>query len=268
MSKLSSTTLFHFTPKMEYLKSILKNGFSPRYCREKYLPGAGNESIEEIAIPMVCFCDIPLSQITEHSQFYGSYGIGLSKEWIFENQIAPVQYSYENSNPILMLKEAMSNFKKIEDLFEISDKEDDENLPFEKYSTYTKIIQSVTYQTFFTKKFEGDTLDKNGNLIFKKFYDEKEWRYIPSPKLVCGSDYLLYIDENFETIIPVQNELISKHIQLKIEPKDIKFILVKNLDEKEEIFKFIPEIFKNRPYLDIINLQTKIIDLESIKEDF
>lgn len=62
---LSSSTLFHFTPKMEYLLSILQDGFWPRYCVEK---GWGNNYID-FALPMVCFCDIPLAQISEHTDF-------------------------------------------------------------------------------------------------------------------------------------------------------------------------------------------------------
>ena len=46
---------------------------------------------------MVCFCDIPLSQIRGHKDTYGSFAIGLSKEWASSNRINPVLYVYPNS---------------------------------------------------------------------------------------------------------------------------------------------------------------------------
>lgn len=43
---------------------ILKEGFKFAYCAEHF----GDEFL---AIPMVCFCDIPISRCTEHSEKYG-----------------------------------------------------------------------------------------------------------------------------------------------------------------------------------------------------
>ena len=34
MATIKSNSLFHFTPKEEYLLDILENGFWPRYCSE------------------------------------------------------------------------------------------------------------------------------------------------------------------------------------------------------------------------------------------
>ena len=85
---LSSNSLFHFTSKFEYLKDILLNGFWPRYCIEY---GWGTSI--DFALPMVCFCDIPLSLIEDHTKFYGNYGIGMKRSWARElKNITPVQY--------------------------------------------------------------------------------------------------------------------------------------------------------------------------------
>jgi hypothetical protein len=46
---------------------------------------------------MVSFCDIPLSQIGKHVKRYGSYGIGMSRQWVFRNALNPVLYFKETS---------------------------------------------------------------------------------------------------------------------------------------------------------------------------
>ena len=82
---ISSNSLFHFTNSAERLVGILKHTFRPRYCLEdlRMFTTSLDEDEEgswlELAIPMVCFCDIPLSKIKHHLTFYGNYGIGFDK---------------------------------------------------------------------------------------------------------------------------------------------------------------------------------------------
>jgi len=84
-------SLFHFTKSMDVLQTILKEGFWPRYCLED-VQWQGHDTYEFVAYPMVCFCDIPISRISEHVGFYGSYGIGLTKQWGIKNNLNPVFY--------------------------------------------------------------------------------------------------------------------------------------------------------------------------------
>ena len=69
---LSPSTLFHLTSKTG-LKGILKDNFKLKYCLEKI---DHTEMPVELAIPMVAFCDIKISEIKDHIDKYGSYGIG------------------------------------------------------------------------------------------------------------------------------------------------------------------------------------------------
>lgn len=68
--KPKSETLFRFIKEMKFLKDILRGkAFLPRYCMEDLawrgpLPDG---SSSDLAYPMTCFCDIPLSRISDHT---------------------------------------------------------------------------------------------------------------------------------------------------------------------------------------------------------
>ena len=86
-SKTSS--LFHFTEDLEVLKSIIRNGLIPNFCKED-LCYEDRKII--IGVPMVSFCDIPLTRTSEFKSRYGELAIGLSKDWAIRNQINPILY--------------------------------------------------------------------------------------------------------------------------------------------------------------------------------
>src|ERR1017187_10890632 len=58
----------------------------------------GHKTIKEYALPMTCFCDIPLSQIADHISFYGDYGIGMSKKWGLTKGLNPILYVNKGSS--------------------------------------------------------------------------------------------------------------------------------------------------------------------------
>ena len=93
--RLSANTLFNFTNTIEYLTSKIENKFRPRLVFEDYrmfgIPIQG-------AIPMVCFCDIRLSDISDHTAEYGYYGIGLAKKWGIKTKLNPVTYIARGSS--------------------------------------------------------------------------------------------------------------------------------------------------------------------------
>ncbi len=88
----SANVLFNFMSKLDYLKTILLNkAVIPRYYEEtvEYLD---IEGLKRIAFPMTCFCDIHLNKLVPHMEFYGSFGIGLNKEWGINEGIQPIHY--------------------------------------------------------------------------------------------------------------------------------------------------------------------------------
>jgi len=105
MPILSSSSLFHFTKSLDNLIGILSSGFRFSTVREPYPQMAwGNSIFTSLGIQgtftdnnVVCFCDIPLTQTSNHREQYGSYAIGLSKEWAIKNCVSPVRYVHSNS---------------------------------------------------------------------------------------------------------------------------------------------------------------------------
>ncbi|WP_370391073.1 abortive infection system antitoxin AbiGi family protein [uncultured Winogradskyella sp.] len=151
MPRISSTTLFNFTDKLEHLIDNLNHGF---YCHNTYekLPIKNNG----YRVPMACFCDIPLSLIKEHFDWYGRYGIGIKRSFARSQGVKPVWYVTRESNLVRNL---------VKDK-ELKDYERKHLLPY-------------------LKQFMGNQLDNRLNRVRrKKFYDEREWRYIPNNSLV------------------------------------------------------------------------------------
>ena len=145
MTQISSTTLFNFTDKLDYLIDNLKNGFYAQTTYEK-LPLKNNG----YTVPMVCFCDIPLGMIKNHLDWYGKFGIGIKRSYARSHNVNPVWYVHSDNSFVKRLVKSK----------DISDHDKKHLLPYLK--------QFLGYQ-----KFKGE--DKR-----KKFYDEREWRYVPS----------------------------------------------------------------------------------------
>lgn len=107
--KSSSASLFHYTKQANGLLGIIERGFRYSYCFEQFdetiarfisrpavemakLLGSCDEKYG-IAIPMICFCDIPISRADSHRDNYGDYCIGINKD--------VVRSQMPNINPVL-----------------------------------------------------------------------------------------------------------------------------------------------------------------------
>ncbi|MFA6201318.1 MAG: abortive infection system antitoxin AbiGi family protein [Bacteroidales bacterium] len=77
---VNTNTLIHFTDSINTMRLILMNDFYPRMSLEDYGYILNENEIGKIALPMICFCDIPLHLISSHMEEYGHFGIGLKKK--------------------------------------------------------------------------------------------------------------------------------------------------------------------------------------------
>ncbi len=103
---ISVNTLFHFTKGIRRVYDILAKGYRANYCSER-VPLQFFERTEQLAIPMVCFCDLPLSLIKNHIRRYGGFGMGLDKEWGFDNGISSISYIQPNAITKRKLEETL-----------------------------------------------------------------------------------------------------------------------------------------------------------------
>ena len=260
MSIISSNSLFHFTPRAEYLIGILTNDFHPRYCYEE-ISLTSSEEIKatkkvQCAIPMVCFCDIPLGQIKNHIKTYGSYGLGMTKEWGIKMNLNPLIYLNQNSQ----LSNSISQIGEIlNDRILNSDgtgKSESAMIEFLKLSKYLK-------------HYEGDFL-RNGVLMENiRFYNEREWRYVPHLDDDKDVENVLRKKEFENPIRLAQENNKVKKYSLEFAPNDIKYIFVKDESEIHSTIEAIREI-KSAKYLakDIDVLTSKILTSKQLIEDF
>jgi hypothetical protein len=237
--KPKSDNLFHFTRSLDVLKSILKNCFQPRYCLEdvEWL----KMDWHHIAYAMKCFCDIPLSRISEHTAFYGSYGLGLTKEWGIRQGLEPVLYIRPGGAIARVLDKMMVEFSAAND-------DDEADKRAEDLFTLLRFVKPVTGK-----------MPLDGRLVDKEFFQENEWRYAPA------IDSIL-IDEEFEAEKDEANEKALAHT-LTFTPQDVKYIFVADDSEIPEIVDFIEKSMGHFPHDDIKILQSRIVSLKTIAAD-
>lgn len=289
-----TSTLFHYTNKGINIISILREGLKYSYCKEEFT------SEICIGIPMISFCDIPISRCVEHNSKYGFYAIGLSKEFLvkmFSNRINPVNYilSDEQIKAAYLLRQdyLQAERKWLNDVEKVKSegaKEIEGNIcGLENYKGIGMSLKSpemkTMLETFFKINERHPSANimiaymKNYNGIYKnrRFcnYDECEWRMVVpeySTKIngeLC--DWFWSESEYEKWRKSVENKFIDVP-PLKFSVNDINYILV---HKKDNIPHFVKKISKldtlcgeTLSESDKILLYSKIISFDTIKMDF
>lgn len=252
---VSANTLFHFTKIGALEKIIASLGFYCQYSDE-YFEGILPETnpLWSAYIPMISFCDLTISQLANdsvHTENFGKYGIGLTKEWGIKNRVSPVMYVHSKSRPTSQLSDLIELFKSFS---ETSD----------EYVTISQVREELIDSLKYIKPYKGrwhkgeKILQIEDDIIY---YNEREWRYSP-----LINDYEILPEINRSKKLKEKFNKKLKKSLIKFSPEDIKFIIVK---EKSEITAFVKIINK----LDIDGSQknhliTKILTFEEIEEDY
>ncbi|HHT9122472.1 MAG TPA: abortive infection system antitoxin AbiGi family protein [Candidatus Wunengus sp. YC63] len=247
--KIHSKTLFHFTNQAGLI-GILQSNFRASFVKERMSQQNGRNW--DYWVPMLCFCDIPLHLISDHINQYGQYGLGLSREWALRSKLNPVFY-YQPSSLLFDEFDSMMTLQH----------EDHSGLIKEGMlikSTHNIYLKTRYLLQYFKPWFGYDfKLNKE-----RRFYDEREWRYVP---LAEGC---------FESIYNDDNEFASKKDEyykklrvpnLVFAPKDINYIVLHEESERYDIVQRIREIKGKYSYRDVETLISKVITVEQIEDD-
>lgn len=230
MGRIYSQSYFHYTKNFESLLSILRGGFLGHYCREEY---RYNRKIIEIYVPMVSFCDIPLSHIP--SITYGGYGIGMSPTWGNTQKLTPVCYFPKDEGCPLTSY--------------INKQADDFYMRLLKQTKKSGRAPAILAYSKPRYKYNarGHRADN---------YIEKEWRKV---YLDCSIDQLTHGNP-------------CSRMLLKFKYTDIDFIIVPDSKTREKLIDNITDLNQiggnEIKYTRLLNVISKIITIEEIAKNY
>lgn len=217
MNNPNASSCLHFTKTMATLKKILKNGLRYSFAFEE-LPNSiisnfnNDFDLDDISyvsteiangdslgmvIPMVSFCDIPLTRASSHANNYGKYIIGIDKNFLvkcYSHFFNPVIYvncinvqqavSFFSSERIRTMDRIMEyfpgHFKEIDSTIlkdNLSSKEILSALP---ELLRNELLQRANecFYSFVLASFYKPIYGKDSKGIERNFYEEREWRMV------------------------------------------------------------------------------------------
>lgn len=245
MAEISAEALLHFTRSMARLTGILKNDFHPRYNLEKYRLG---RHVVEAAFPLISFCDIPLSRLKNHISTYGYYGIGMTRAWAEKKGLNPILYLREGATLSRFMGAVMDGTA-------------------QTGTNEAVMISALRNIRAYIKQFEGDFYRDGRWIRNVRFYNEREWRYVPEigegelPAILKKKDFM-------DRAVLRRAEAKLKKYRLDFEPDDIKYIIVRNEREILNTVKILKKIEEKYSPETVEILTSRILTSEQILRDF
>lgn len=245
--------LFHFT-SLRGLKGIIKDGFRPSYAREKIVSTSAEKNI---AVPMVSFCDLRLSELPFHMKKYGRFGIGMTKSWAQSAGLNPVAYVNKDSEFITAIITGLESYSML-----IKEIGDWNKMIAKTRDGYWKLLNIVRY----TKNYEGELIRKSKSLGNYRFADEREWRYVLP---LDTKNILPFMPTEF--IKSIQDKEFYNHqiasLVLLYNATDVKYIIVENERNIRPMREYIDSLNHTYSASEKNHLLARILTASQIKSD-
>jgi hypothetical protein len=318
---LSATSLFHYTKGgMPALKGILSEGFRVKYNLElhpRVMAGGTNIPYESITtptfsegssitfprvdylgIPMVSFCDIPLSSIRDHLETYGfeykyeefgrekskkvGYAIGLTKAWGKRNEMNPLLYLVFGSklarrifSAFIETKQKQTNESELPeaDRYNARHKYFPPIAMGEDYFIADNLGNQFPIDYLYVKPVAHKTIPHPDFVIENNFQDEKEWRFVPSNAHIISS-YVWRAASNNSGLYRSSGMNAEKAMKeapsyenVKFLHSDITHIIVAHETEIPDIQQHLKIVYQDIPESDLMLLYSKVTSYERLAKD-
>ena len=162
---------------------------------------------------MISLSDIPLADIGEYMEQYGGYLFGFSRQWVIKNGFNPVWYCEKDLAAINKHKELLKNA----------------SIGASKNASYNSHVALLYYYASFMKDIEGELYVKSKNCTYTnyRFYDEREYRFVPDYDSLKNENIApVLIEEKYNKYKESNgNSRIDKKISFSLE--DLEIIIVK-----------------------------------------
>lgn len=200
--RLASSSFFHYTNDINAVKSILTHGFNIYYCKEDIYSA---DEPHHLGIPMVSFCDVPLSFISDNN--YGKYAIGMQRKWGIHKKLQPVMY-YPNNRECLSTRIIIRATENVEN---------DE-------SPDSYVILGCSKPMYKINKGSDSSISANN-------YIEREWRRVLYP----NKPHKWLLDNKYDVFREAQGANKQPISALTFAHYDIDFLIIPQNDIEELI---------------------------------
>lgn len=198
---LSSTVLWHQTRKDAFFEILKSRKLCVSYSQEEIMPQL------KVAFPMICLCDLPLSEFASNNWTYGEYAIGFTREWAIKNGFNPVCYYHHQSKFMQEMYSLISDTKN-------------------KALYGTQNI--ATYLLSYFKPIEGQLVTSKREYHNYRFYDEREYRLVPYFTQLKGYQHILTMEEYASYKEMHNGKSLIEDVSIAFEYSDINYIVVRS----------------------------------------
>jgi len=173
------------------LSNSKENAVLPSGMTQLEINESAKLSENEMYIPqMVCFCDIPIEQLSIHISKYGKFGIAFSKDFIVRNGGIPVHYIPKKAPESTSISKGQFYDTRAVDFMNYW-----QNSKGNMKEVMTEIHTFLAYNVFAYVKFFDHFLpdDDPGN-----YYFEREWRVLGNLEFTDANVKRVFVPREFE----------------------------------------------------------------------